>query len=207
MRKHQPPLLLLACACLSLIIGLGVGSGHRDTITLRSNAATLAAALGPGAPSDTVLSRLDTSDIDGLTFSPVESSFGTFTPIPPGAPAGTRCSCWHRGCKYSTWRRRKWFFHDDLYSAKQLSLASNCRVRLMFDDLGRVFLDGTAISPSIFSNDPGKVTEFGNATFSAQDATLFHPGTNVILISDANSLGGPSGGAFFMAITFVTLHQ
>src|SRR5262249_36407995 len=72
------------------------------------------------------------------------------------------------------------------------------------DDLGRVFLNGHPLSPSVFSGDPHVITTFGNATFSTSDASLFRPGVNIFLVSDIN-LGGPSGAAFFATITYATV--
>ena len=196
MRKPQSPPLLLGSACLLLTIGLGLGSGRADTITLRSDAGTLGAALGSGVPSGSVLSRLDTSDINGLTFLPVVDG-GEPDHIPPGAPPGTEDISIPPGDGENGYFMMTFTLPSN-FSNIQLSGSANA------DDLGRVFLNGTAITPSIFSGDPGTVTEYGNATFSAQNPALFHPGTNVILISDANTGGGPSSGAFFVTITFVT---
>src|SRR5580692_3886685 len=60
------------------------------TIQVQSDANTLCAALGPGVPTDDQLARLNTPDISGLTFAPVDvGDFGTNVNIPPGAPPAT----------------------------------------------------------------------------------------------------------------------
>ncbi len=180
---------------LLIAVSLSV-TGHAQTITLTSDASMLATALGPGSPTFMVESNLDIVNINGFVFTNVDvGSFGTDTPVPPGAPQGTEVvnippADGENGFFMVT------FILPTYFTNIQLSGSANV------DDIGRVFLNGTPISPSVFSSDPERVTEFGNATFATQDASLFQPGQNVILISDANTGGGPSGCAFFATVTF-----
>jgi hypothetical protein len=200
MRKHQLPILVSRFAFLLFLTGLGMVSGHAGTITLRSDLTTSAAAVGPGGvPSGSVLSRLDTSDISGLTFSPVVDG-GEPDHVPPGAPAGTQDISISPGdaINGANGYFKLTFTLPANFSNAELTGSANV------DDFGRVFLNGTAITPSLFSSDSRMVTEFGNAMFSAQNQALFVPGTNVILVSDDNGFGGPSSGEFYMRITFAT---
>jgi hypothetical protein len=68
------------------------------------------------------------------------------------------------------------------------------------DDLGRLFLNGTALTPSLYSGNG--ISEFGNYQFSTSDSTMFHSGTNVIILADDNAGGGPSGAAFYANISY-----
>jgi hypothetical protein len=195
--KKQKILISVKSSVSSLALLAVVGSvADANTITLQSDASTQAAALGAGTPSAAVLARLDTSDTTGLTFGFVDvGAFGTFTPVPPGAPPGTTVVNIPPGDGENGYFEMSFTLPSSFANIK-LTGAAN------IDDVGRVFLNGNAISPSIFSSDPNRVTEFGNATFSTQNASFFHPGTNIVLISDANTGSGPSGGAFFANVTF-----
>ena len=83
------------------------------------------------------------------------------------------------------------------------------------DNVGRVFVNGNAITPSIFSNAPGLITLSGNATFSTSNASFFHAGVNTLLIAASASGDGASGAAFFATVTYgagtlpitVTIHH
>ena len=157
-------------------------------ISVESNASTLAASL-----SDP--STLDAGDATGLAFVPaLVGSYGTYTPVPPGAPANTSVINIPPGNGQSGFFETT-FTLPDTFSNISLAGAANA------DDMGRVFLNGTPISPSLFSSSPGKITEYGNATFATSDSSLFLPGENTILVADDNT-GGPSGAAFFADVTY-----
>lgn len=159
------------------------------SITLKSDSSTLAASLG-SAP----LSNLDTGDSLGLSFtSALVGSFGTNTPVPPGAPPGTSVLNIPPGNGQSGFFEIL-FNLPGGFSNPQLTGAGNV------DDVGRVFLNDNPISPSIFGS--GALNEFGNGTFSTSDAAFFQTGQNVLLFSDDNSGGGPSGAAFYATITY-----
>jgi hypothetical protein len=167
-----------------------------DTVTLKSDATILAAALGPGGPSRGLVERLDTADATGLSLVPVAvGSYGTYTPIPPGAPAGTTVVNIPPGDGENGYFEMTFTLPSNF---SNITLTGSANV----DDTGRAFLNGNPISPSILGGGLPPITEFGNVTFSTQDAAYFIPGENTILISDANTGGGPSGGAFFLTITY-----
>jgi len=65
------------------------------------------------------------------------------------------------------------------------------------DDQGYVFLNG---------HDLGAIlTQFANNSFSTSDSSFFNSGVNVLLVSDINSGGGPSGAAFYAQFDFSTV--
>jgi hypothetical protein len=67
------------------------------------------------------------------------------------------------------------------------------------DDVGRVFLNGSAISPSLLAS--GALDQFDSVTFSTNNSSLFQAGQNVLLVADDNAQGGPSAAAFYATIT------
>jgi len=164
--------------------------GTPTTITLMSNASTLAAS----TPDEAVL---DTGDTTGLTFVPaLEGSFGSFTPVPTGAPAGTEVVNIPPGDGESGFFEVTFTLPAGFTNAS-LSGAAN------IDDYGRAFLNGAPISPSIFSSDPNLLSEFANSSFSTNDNSLFVVGQNVLLFSDDNhQFGGPSAAAFYANVTY-----
>jgi hypothetical protein len=175
--------LITICAVTAMfIVGNNPSFADPVAITLKSDASTLAAALGPGAPPPDVLARLDTPDISGLAFLPVlVGSYGTATLVPPGAPPGDG----ENGYFMMS------FQFPDVFDNIQLTGVANV------DDFGRVFLNGHPLTAPIGRG----VSEYGNVAFGTSDPSLFQTGENTILISVANT-GGPSGGAFFVNITF-----
>jgi hypothetical protein len=185
MRTHAVKLPSFAVGLL-LVSTLAL---RADSITVVSDASTLGAALGPGTPSDLVVARLASGDVTGLTFQPVlVGAFGTFTPVPGGAPAGTLVVNLAPGDGESG------FFEDtftlpSLFSNPTLSGEGNV------DDSGLVFLNGNLISAQ-------QLAEFGDGAFSTSDASFFNAGVNVLLISDDNSGGGPSGTAFYATVNY-----
>ncbi|HEV7484660.1 MAG TPA: pentapeptide repeat-containing protein [Thermoanaerobaculia bacterium] len=168
------------------------------TIALKSDSATCSVVMGSpgGAPKD-IVRALDKApaNVRDLPFRPVVAGrFYTFTPIPPGAPRGTQVVNLPPGDGRSGYFRLA-FIAPEGFSSVRLKGFANA------DDTGRVFLNGTAISPSLFSTDA--ITEFGNVSFSVNRTTMFKPGVvNEILISDLNTGAGPSGAAFYFTITF-----
>jgi len=193
--RHLPlgltPSIMTLASALTLVLAIGNASAARaNSLTLQSDASTLAATAPLGSPI------LDSGNVTGLTFQPVTvGAFGTFTPVPPGAPAGTAVVNIPPGDGESGFFEVT-FNLPSSFSA--ISLVGEANV----DDVGRAFLNGNPISPSITSGDPATLTEFGNATFSTANAAFFNPGTNVLLISDDNSGGGPSGAAFYATVTY-----
>ncbi len=184
-----------ALAVAAVVLGpVCADSARATTIVLESDASTLATALGPGTPSPAVETQLDAGTTTGLTFVPaLVGAFGTFTPVPPGAPAGTAVINIPPGDGESGFFEVA-FTLPATFTGIQLTGSANV------DDAGRAFLNGNAISPSIFSATP--ITEFGNATFQTTDSAFFQSGQNILLIADANTGGGPSGAAFYATVTF-----
>jgi uncharacterized protein YjbI with pentapeptide repeats len=168
------------------------------TVTLKSDATTCSVVMGTpgGAPKD-IVRALDKAPVNvrDLPLRPVVAGrFYTFTPIPPGAPRGTQVVNIPPGDGRSGYFRLA-FVAPEGFSSVRLKGFANA------DDTGRVFLNGTAISPSLFSTDA--ITEFGNVSFAVSEAALFRPGkVNEIWISDLNTGAGPSGAAFYFTITF-----
>ncbi len=166
-----------------------------DSITVVSDATTL------GAVDSDPAANFDTANVAGLTFTPVlVGAYGSFTPVPPDAPAGTQIVNIAPNADLGIGNSGYFemvFTLPSTFSNVQLSGEANV------DDAGRVFLNGNAITPSIFSGDAGVVTEFGNAAFSTSISSYFQAGQNVILISDDDNIeGGPSGGSFYATISF-----
>lgn len=187
-----------ASATADQALSLSVYSGTPVTIMLKSDASTLAAAVGLGAPSADLFTRLDSGNLSNLTFqTAVVGAFGTFTPIPSGAPAGTQV------INISPGDGENGFFKISFvlpvgFQAIQLAGVANV------DDYGRAFLNGNPISSSMSSGDPGRISEFGDTSFSTASAAFFRAGTNELVIADANTSGGPSGAAFYAAVTYQT---
>jgi hypothetical protein len=179
----------------AVLAGTQLPSAARaGSVTVQSDANTLAAALGPGSPSNAVIQQLNSGNDTGLTYSPVlVGGFGSFTAIPPGAPAGTSVVNIAPGDGESGFFKVT-FTLPTGFSGASLTGVGNV------DDSGTVFLNGTAISPAI--GDPASLSEATNQTFSTSDAGLFHAGENVLLVADANLGAGPSGAAFYATVTF-----
>ncbi len=170
----------------------------KPQITLKSDSSTLAVGLGAGVPSNALLSRLDTSDTAGLGFVPaLVGAFGTYTGVPNGAPTGTVVVNIPLGDGQNGYFKVS-FTLPSAFSGTSLWGSAN------IDDVGRVFLNGHPLSPSILGTDPGRLTEGGNATFRTDDSSFFRSGINELIFSDANTYGGPSGAAFFATIAFVS---
>jgi uncharacterized protein YjbI with pentapeptide repeats len=171
------------------------------TITLKSDSGTCAVVRGtPGAAANDIVWELGGIDkvppeVQGLTFTrAVVGRFYTLTPIPPGAPDGTEVLNIPPGDGRSGYFKLM-FVAPERFSSVHLEGRANV------DDTGRVFLNGTEISPSVFSKDA--ISEFGNARFYTKVKALFMPGAlNVLLVSDVNTGAGPSGAAFWVRITF-----
>jgi hypothetical protein len=167
-----------------------------STLTVQSDANTLAAALGSGEPSPSVLALLDAGDTTGLTFeSALVGSYGTFTPVPSGAPLTTSLINIAPGDGENGFFKVT-FTLPSGFTNSVLTGAANV------DDLGRVFLNGHAISPSLTSGDPNTIWQYGDTAFSTSDASFFNVGVNELLVADCNTGGGPSGAAFFANVSY-----
>lgn len=168
-------------------------AGTASGLTIKSDANTLAASIGQGVPSTAMLQQLDAGNDAGLTYTPaLVGGFGSFTPVPPGAPAGTQVINIPPGDGENGFFKVV-FTLPSSFTTASLSGAANV------DDTGRIFLNGTPLTPSVFSGN--QVSEFGNTTFSTSDTSLFHPGLNVFLVADGNAGGGPSAAAFYANVT------
>ena len=170
-------------------------------IILVSNAKTMAASIGrPGEAGNDIRSRLDQApaDLDKVLFRPaLVGRFFSSVPIPTEAPQGTSVINIPPGDGRSGYFKLT-FLTPPSFGHVQLIGRANV------DDVGRVFLNGSAISPSfLVRSSTSFITEFGNVEFSVSDRQLFLAGhENVILIADSNNGGGPSGAAFYITIDF-----
>ncbi|MBV8520291.1 MAG: pentapeptide repeat-containing protein [Acidobacteria bacterium] len=170
--------------------------GGSYTVTLKSDANTCAAVIG-GTPDNVTLAKLDQPPAGFTAFERVAvGPFYTFTPIPSGAPAGTRVVNLPPG------DGRSGYFKVTFVAPKQFSRVE-LRGRANVDDIGRVFLNGRPLTGSIFSHTA--VSEFGDVAFAAgrETTALLKPGAvNELIVSDMNTGAGPSGAAFYARITF-----
>jgi hypothetical protein len=188
--------MALVSLAAALVAATFSGAVRAGSVTVMSNASTLGAALGPGGPSTATQQQLDAGNDAGLVYTPVVPNIsGSFTAVPPGAPAGTQVVNIAPGDGESGFYKVT-FTLPSSFTAPMLQGSANV------DDVGRAFLNGNPISPSIFSGGPGLITEYNNAVFSTSNASFFLPGQNVLLIADANTGGGPSAGAFYANIVF-----
>lgn len=173
--------LVMACV---LYVSASRAYAQSNTVTLESDASTLAASTPLNDPS------LFSGNVHGLTFQPVDvGAFGTFTPIPPGAPPTAEVVNIPPGNGQSGFFMVT-FTLPNTFSNIQLNGLANV------DDVGFAFLNGNLIS--------SQLTEFGNVSFSATNRQFFQPGINVLVISDNNTGGGPSGASFFGVVTYDT---
>jgi hypothetical protein len=157
------------------------------TIIIKSDSSTLGAAVSGG--------RLDSSYVADLVFTAVDvGAFGTWTPVPPGAPPETQVINISPGNGQNGFLKTTFNLPASFGNA---SLDGSANV----DDDGRAFLNGHPITPSIFSGDPGVITEFGNARLLSSDQSFFKTGQNELLVSDENN-SGPSGAAFYAYINY-----
>ncbi len=185
---------LVLCLVMALPAFAATKPARGDSITVQSDATTLGAV----ASANT---NFDTANVAGLTFTPVlVGAYGTYTPVPPDAPPGTEVV--NIGPNSDMGYGQSGYFEmtftlPTTFANIQMTGEANV------DDSGRLFLNGNAITPSIFSGDSGVITEFGNVSFGTSNASYFQAGLNTILISDDDLIdGGPSGGAFYATITF-----
>ena len=191
--------LIVLAATLTLIVVAVVGLAQAAQITLKSDATTLGSPMGLGYPDVDMLARLDAGDTTGLVFSPVIlDSFGSWTTIPPGAPLDTAVVNISGGSDYDGENGFFKMAFDLPSSFANIQLTGSANV----DDFGRLFLNGNPLTPSLSSGSPGVISETGNVTFESSNPAFFKAGTNVILIADANTGGGPSAGAFFVNISY-----
>ncbi|MCX6874598.1 MAG: hypothetical protein NTW21_12450 [Verrucomicrobia bacterium] len=165
---------------------------NAQLIYLRSDANTQAAATSN-------LSTLDTGNTVGLTFQPaLVGNYGSWTPVPFGAPAGTEVINIPPGASEGTDGQHGFF----KVSFTLPVLGSNALLTgwANVDDAGRAFLNGEPLSPSLTSGDPNTIVEFGDRRFWTTSLNTFRLGYNELLISDWNNGGGPSGAAFYAII-------
>ena len=181
------------------LLSVSISPFGTETITLKSDASTLAAVLGPGAPSNIILNQLDAGDTSGLTFQPVSvGSFGSYTPVPSGAPSGTLVVNLPPGDGESGFFKFTFVLPAGFQFPNLIGKAN-------VDDLGRVFLNGNPISPSLNGNSTtGMIVETGDTQFAATNAAWFKIGTNELILADANTGGGPSGAAFYAVVAYLT---
>jgi hypothetical protein len=183
---------LEAALCLGVLPWAQAQDVKTQTITLFSSASTLAAS----TPADQ--SQLNRAKTKGLTFVPVaEGGFGSFTQPPPNSPAGTEAVNIPPGDGESGYFQMTFTLPAGFTSAKLTGSAN-------VDDTGRVFLNGHPLTSSLTctTNCKNLVTQFGNAQFTTKKQSFFQVGTNVLLVSDLNSGGGPSAAAFYSIITY-----
>lgn len=181
---------IVGLGAMTLALLWNAGTRADVTITLESDGSTQAAALVEGAPDAAQEAALDTGNTSGLAFqNALVGAYGTFTQPPSGAPAGTKVINIPPGDGESGFFEVM-FTLPSGFSNASLSGAGNV------DDQGTVFLNGTAITPV------NALDESDSVFFSTADPSLFHAGTNVLLISDSNSGGGPSGAAFYADVTY-----
>ena len=172
-----------------LIAGMAMAaatSASAATLTIVSDGSTLAAATDEASPT------LVSGDITGLTFGPATvGALGTFTSVPPGAPAGAEV------INISADGGASGFFLVDFTLPTG---ATNVSINGAFnvDDDGFVFVNGNSLAEG---------DEFSNTTFTSSDQTIFKPGENQFLVSDINSGGGPSGAAFFATVSYAAVPE
>jgi hypothetical protein len=171
------------------------------TITLKSDGSTSGASIGWGiGAADT--SWLDTPNTSGLSFAPVAvGQFGDSLLVPSGAPAGTEVINIAPGGGYNGYFRVTFALPQSLSAATSITLSGAA----VTDDYGRAFLNGHPITPAIGSSAGISAAE---RTFCVSDGSLFLPGENEFLLSDANTGSGnptdagPSGAAFYAIVTY-----
>ena len=192
--------LVSKCVIVSLIlIGITVASAGATTITVVSDTSTLGTSLGlQGNVSVADQTRIYNGNYSGLTFSPVDTNnYGSFTPVPAGAPLGT-IQVSLPGSSY--YNGESGFFKVTFnlptgFTNVSLSGAANA------DDCGAAYLNGTRITPQIYSGSG--IQEFGDYAFSTTNSSLFQAGTNEFVIADPNwQGGGPSAAAFYINVSY-----
>ena len=180
-------LLFLSLAVAAAVISAApIWAG---SIVIQSDATNLGAAVA--SSSDPTLTSGVTA---GLTFTAVDpNAEGSFTFIPPGAPAATIVVNVPPAPSPTTGLGNSGFVETFFtlptgFTGASLLGAGNV------DDGGYAFLNGNLIS--------GALSEFGNVTFSTSVQAYFLPGVNTFVISDSNFGGGPSGVAYYADITY-----
>jgi len=163
-------------------VHISVVSAQTVTVTVQSDSSAQAAPIPVNDP------RLFSGNTQGLSFQAVDvGAFGTFTPVPPGAPANAVVVNIPPDDGESGFFKTI-FTLPSAFTGIQLSGSANV------DDDGFAFLNGNLIS--------SQLTEFGNVAFSTTNPQFFKPGLNELVISDNNNGFGPSGAAFFASISY-----
>ena len=198
------------CICVAALVALLALpiQGHCSfTINLESDVNTEAYYISSGAPIASDVTTLDAGpgpNNDNLTASlivPVDvGAYGTFAPLPAGAPPTSNPQVVNiptPSCVGDSCTGNSGFFLVEFTLPADFTSAQIVGVGNV-DDLGTVFLNGTAIT-----NINALAAGFAgpsNVGFSA--TTGFVPGTNWLVISDDNAGGGPSGAAFWATVTY-----
>lgn len=173
------------------------GSDRIVARVVKSDATTQAAGLGAGVPSPANFNRMDAGDVSGLTFQSAQvGTGGSSVGLPVGAPTGTQIINVAPANGQNGFFKATFVLPEGFLGA-QLSFAANA------DFYGRGFLNGQAFSTSMSVDNAGRVTQSGNAQFAVKNPDWFRPGTNEVLLSDANYDGGASGAGFYGIVTFV----
>ncbi|MGB8259844.1 MAG: CARDB domain-containing protein [Terracidiphilus sp.] len=165
-------------------------------VTLKSDSTTLGAKVA----NWTEAGLNSASGAAGLSFIPVAvGAFGTYTNVPPGAPAGTVVV---NIAPVPTSGDANGGYFKATFNVPAGVTAVSLTGAANVDDTGRVFLNGNPLTQAMECSGSNCVTESGNATFSTTNLAYFKVGgANTILISDANTHGGPSGTAFWIQVS------
>jgi len=167
------------------------------TVTLKSDRKTCSSMMWPPGDVDgRTMLALDQAPPASAAFGPaVVGRFYTHTPIPAGAPGGTEIINIPPGDGRSGYFRWTFVAPRDFSTVR---LAGRANV----DDVGRVFVNGRPITPSIFASDA--ITQSEDTEFVVdKHPEFFRKGAvNTIELSDVNLGIGPSGAAFYAEITF-----
>lgn len=172
------------------VVGGQVAERPIDVIRLVSGPLTEGAA----TPMD-VQGILNNGTLDGNYAQVTGNLYGTYTPVPSGAPAETQVVMIPFGEGASGFYRMLFSLPPNVISASVQGAAN-------VDDIGRAFINLHPISEPLLSGR--ELSEFGNVHFSSADTSAFASGTNAFLISDANTGLGPSGAAFYAYIGYET---
>ncbi len=182
-----------------ILIGITVASAGATTVTVVSDANTQGVGLGlQGAVSAADQARIYNGDISGLAFSPVDTTYyGSFTPVPAGAPSGT-IQVSLPGSSYYNGESGFFLVTFNLptgFTGASLSGEANA------DDCGAAYLNGNLITPQIYSGSG--IQEGGDYAFSTANPLYFETGVNQFVIADPNWVGGdPSAAAFYINVSY-----
>ncbi len=172
----------------------------RYRIEMKSDQGTASARVsGPGVPAYSVIRQLDRGRVSNLSFVPVDvGNFGSWIQIPTGAPLGTQVVSIHPAAFFAG---QTGYFRLDFDLPSEFT---NIHLvgRAVVDDVGRVFLNGQPLTPSMFSGSEYTVAEFDPQVFYTNNESMFRSGNNEILIADVNSDGLASAGSFYAIVRY-----